>query len=153
VTTDSNHRKPVALNIFERRFDGWNINRAWVSDITYLSTVEGWFYPAVVMDLASRRIAGWSMSNRLHADLICAALRAAYRRRKPGPGLIMHIDRGRPVRERPLPEADCRFLDVAIDEPQGRLLGADGEHLQDAEGRTCLSTSIRDPGPGATRHR
>jgi transposase InsO family protein len=62
VTTDSNQRQPVAPNVLDRRFDGWNLNRAWVSDITYISTVEGWLYLAVVMDLASRRIVGWSMS-------------------------------------------------------------------------------------------
>jgi len=94
VTTDSNHRLPVAPNVLERRFDGWDINRAWVSDITYCSTVEGWLYLAVVMDLASRRIVGWSMSDRLETDLVCQALKAASWRRKPAPGLIMHSDRG-----------------------------------------------------------
>jgi putative transposase len=94
VTTDSNHRQPVVPNILERRFDGWNINRAWVCDITYLSTDEGWLYLAVVMDLASRRIVGWSMSDRLQADLVCQALKAAYWRGKPASGLIMHSDRG-----------------------------------------------------------
>jgi putative transposase len=59
-----------------------------------LSTVEGWLYLAVVMDLASRRIVGWSMSDRLHAELVCQALQMAYWRRKPTPGLIMHSDRG-----------------------------------------------------------
>jgi transposase InsO family protein len=94
VTTDSNHRKPVAPNVLARRFNGWQINSAWVADISYLSTLEGWLYLAVVMDLASRRIVGWSMSHRLHADLVCQALKAAYWRRKPAPGLIMHSDRG-----------------------------------------------------------
>ena len=94
VTTDSKHRKPVAPNLLDRRFDGWNLNRAWVADITYLHTVEGWLYLAVVMDLASRRIVGWSMSDRLHAELVCQALQMAYWRRKPAPGLIMHSDRG-----------------------------------------------------------
>jgi putative transposase len=60
ITTDSNHRQPVAPNVLARRFDSWHINRASVSDITYVSTVEGGFYLAVVMDLASRRIVGWS---------------------------------------------------------------------------------------------
>jgi len=94
VTTDSNHCQPVALNILDRRFDGWSLNRAWVSDITYLWTVEGWLYLAVVMDLASRRIVGWSMSERMQAGLVCEALKAAYWRCKPGPGLILHSDRG-----------------------------------------------------------
>jgi putative transposase len=94
VTTDSNHRQPVASNVLARQFDGWAINRAWVCDITYLHTGEGWLYLAVVMDLASRRIVGWSMSPRLHADLVCQALKTAYVRRKPPPGVILHSDRG-----------------------------------------------------------
>jgi putative transposase len=94
VTTDSNHHQPIAPNVLDRRFADWTINRAWVSDITYIGTDEGWLYLAVVMDLASRRIVGWSMSARLHAELVCQALQAAYWRRKPGPGLIVHSDRG-----------------------------------------------------------
>lgn len=94
VTTDSNHRKPVAPNVLNRRFDGWQINQAWVGDITYLATNEGWLYLAVIMDLASRRIVGWSLSARIQADLVCQALKSAYWRRKPAPGLIMHTDRG-----------------------------------------------------------
>ena len=94
VTTDSNHRKPIAPNALERRFDGWQINQAWVGDITYLATAEGWLYLAAIMDLASRRIVGWSMSDRIKADLACQALKSAYWRRKPAPGLVMHTDRG-----------------------------------------------------------
>lgn len=94
VTTDSDHRLPLARNVLERRFNGWDINRAWVSDITYLSTAEGWLYLAVIMDLGSRRIVGWSMSHRLHAELVCQALKAAYWQCKPTPGLILHSDRG-----------------------------------------------------------
>ena len=94
VTTDSDHAKPIAANELDRRFDGWAVNRAWVADITYVATVEGWLYLAVVMDLASRRIVGWSMSDRIKAGLVCDALRSAYWRRKPAPGLIMHTDRG-----------------------------------------------------------
>lgn len=94
VTTDSNHRKPVAANVLDRRFNGWTINRAWVGDITYLATDEGWLYLAVVMDLASRRIVGWSISERMTAELVCQAMKSAYWRRKPAPGLIMHTDRG-----------------------------------------------------------
>jgi putative transposase len=94
VTTDSNHRKPLAANLLERRFDGWPVNRAWVGDITYVATDEGWLYLATVMDLASRRIVGWSMNSRMQADLVCQALRSAYWRRKPAAGLLMHTDRG-----------------------------------------------------------
>ena len=94
VTTDSAHHKPIAPNVLDRRFDGWRINQAWVGDITYVATAEGWLYLACVMDLASRRIVGWSMSDRIKADLVCQALKSAYWRRKPAAGLIMHSDRG-----------------------------------------------------------
>ncbi len=94
VTTDSAHHKPIASNILDRRFDGWQVNQAWLGDITYIATGEGWLYLACVMDLASRRIVGWSMSDRIKADLVCQALKLAYWRRKPAVGLIMHSDRG-----------------------------------------------------------
>jgi transposase InsO family protein len=94
VTTDSAHTKPIAPNRLGRRFDDWNINQAWVGDITYVATDEGWLYLACIMDLASRRIVGWSMNERIKADLVCEALKSAYWRRKPPEGLIMHSDRG-----------------------------------------------------------
>ena len=94
VTTDSAHNKPVAPNVLDRRFDGWHVNQAWVADITYIATAEGWLYLACIMDLASRKIVGWSMSERMKADLVCQALKSAYWRRKPPAGLIMHSDRG-----------------------------------------------------------
>ena len=64
MTTDSNHCKPIADSVLDRRFDGWAPNRVWVGEINYIATDEGWLYLAVVMDLASRRIVGWSMSER-----------------------------------------------------------------------------------------
>jgi transposase InsO family protein len=94
VTTDSNHHKPIAPNILSRRFDGWQVNEAWVGDVTYIETGEGWLYLACVMDLASRRIVGWSMSDRIKAELVCNALKSAYGLRQPREGLIMHSDRG-----------------------------------------------------------
>jgi putative transposase len=94
VTTDSKHGEPIATNILNRRFDGWRMNRAWVGDVTYIATAEGWLYLAVIVDLASRRVVGWAMSERIKADLVCQALRMAYWRRKPAVGLIMHTDRG-----------------------------------------------------------
>src|SRR3954469_4115847 len=94
VTTDSAHQKPVARNLLDRRFDGWQLNRAWVADITYIATAEGWLYLAAILDLASRRIVGWSMSERINADLVCQALRSACWQRRPPPGLILHSDQG-----------------------------------------------------------
>ena len=94
VTTDSAHAKPVVANILNRRFDGWGINQAWAADLTYIPTDEGWLYLACVLDLASRRVVGWSLSDRMKAKSVCDALTMAYWRRKPPPGLIMHSDRG-----------------------------------------------------------
>jgi putative transposase len=94
VTTDSDHHHPVAPNILDRRFDGWRINQAWVGDITYVETAEGWLYLACVMDLASRRIVGWSMSDRMKTELVTQALKSAHGLRRPGAGIIMHTDRG-----------------------------------------------------------
>jgi putative transposase len=94
VTTNSKHQKPVAANVLDRRFDGWRINQAWVGDITYVETGEGWLYLACVMDLGSRRIVGWSMSDRIKTDLVSQALSSAYGMRRPPAGLIMHTDRG-----------------------------------------------------------
>jgi len=94
VTTDSAHTKPIAANVLDRRFEGWAINRAWVADLTYIATEEGWLYLACVLDLGSRRVVGWSMSERMQAKLVCDALTMAYWHRKPPPGLIMHSDRG-----------------------------------------------------------
>jgi putative transposase len=94
VTTDSAHHKPIAPNVLDRRFDGGRVNQAWVADITYVATGEGWLYLACGMDLASRRIVGWSMSDRIKAERVCQALQSAYGRRKPSAGLIMHSDRG-----------------------------------------------------------
>jgi transposase InsO family protein len=94
VTTDSAHAKAIASNLLERRFEGWGPNQAWVADVTYIATAQGWLYLACIMDLASRRIVGWSMSERMKADLVCQALRSAYWQRKPPPHLIMHSDRG-----------------------------------------------------------
>jgi transposase InsO family protein len=94
VTTDSNHKKPVALNLLDRRFTDWSPNQAWTGDITYLLTDEGWLYLAAIVDLGTRRIVGWAMSERMTAKLVCDALQMAYWRRRPPPGLLLHSDRG-----------------------------------------------------------
>jgi putative transposase len=94
VTTDSQHDKAVASNVLKRRFDGWQPNQAYVGDITYVHTRQGWLYLAVVLDLATRKIVGWSMSERMKTGLVCDALTMAYRQQHPKAGLIMHSDRG-----------------------------------------------------------
>ena len=107
VTTDSDHDRPVAPNVLDRRFDGWLPDRAWVADITYLRTDEGWLYLACVMDLGSRRIVGWSMGEHMRASLVCDALTSAYWSRRPEAGLVMHSDRGSQYAS----EVYCRLLD------------------------------------------
>ena len=94
VTTDSAHRLPVTASLLDRRFDGWQLDQAWTGDITYITTNEGWLYLAVVMDLASCRIVGCSMSESIDAKLVCTALRSAWWQRKPAAGLLVHTDRG-----------------------------------------------------------
>ena len=94
VTTDSRHSFPVAPNLLNRKFDVYEPNRFWTTDITYVWTFEGWLYLAVVLDLYSRQIVGWSMDKRMKKQLALDALAMAYWRRKPLPGLLHHSDRG-----------------------------------------------------------
>lgn len=94
VTTDSNHSLPIAPNLLNRQFAVAQPNRAWASDITYLATDEGWLYLAVVIDLFSRQIVGWSMKPHMKTDLVTDALKMAWFRRHPEPDLIFHSDRG-----------------------------------------------------------
>lgn len=94
ATTDSNHRLPVAENLLQRAFMPEAPNRAWSSDITYIATDEGWLYLAVVIDLFSRQIVGWSMKAHMKTELMLDALCMAWLRRRPAAGLIFHSDRG-----------------------------------------------------------
>ena len=94
MTTDSNHSLPVADNLLDRQFDPPAANEAWVADITYIWTWEGWLYLAVVEDLYARMIVGWSMAERMTSRLVVDALAMAVQRRLPGAGLLTHSDRG-----------------------------------------------------------
>ncbi len=94
VTTDSNHSRPVAPDLIEQDFSAAAPNQKWVSDITYVWTDEGWLYLAVVMDLYSRAIVGWSMNRRMTQQLVCDALSMALFRRHFPKGTIIHSDRG-----------------------------------------------------------
>ena len=93
-TTDSNHTLPVAPNLLARPFNATELNRAWGGDITYLPTGQGWLDLAALIDLCSRRIIGWAMSDRLDQQLTLTALEMAIGQRQPGPHLIHHSDRG-----------------------------------------------------------
>jgi putative transposase len=93
-TTDSNHRMPVAENVLDRQFTATKPNEKWAMDFTYLPTVEGWLFLALVVDLFSRRIVGWSMAATMTSRLVVDALEMAVRQRDVTPGLIAHSDRG-----------------------------------------------------------
>lgn len=94
VTTNSNHKQPIFENLLNRQFDVPEIDQAYVADITYIWTQEGWLYLAVVIDLCSRKVVGWSMGSRMKAQLVCDALTMAIWQRQPKAGLIHHSDRG-----------------------------------------------------------
>jgi transposase InsO family protein len=94
ATTNSNHNLPVAPNLLKQDFTATAANQKWVSDITYIWTDEGWLYLAVVLDLYSRLVVGWTMSERMTAGFVCEALSMALWRRKWPIGVILHSDRG-----------------------------------------------------------
>jgi len=93
-TTDGDHGHPIAPNLLERDFAATAPNQKWVSDLTYIWSGEGWLYLSIVMDLFSRRIVGWSMSNTMKADGVAQAMTMAVKNRKPAKDLIHHSDRG-----------------------------------------------------------
>jgi transposase InsO family protein len=96
TTTDSRHDLPIAPNLLNRNFTVAAPNRAWVGDFTYIATEEGWLFLAVVIDLFSRKVVGWSMRPDMQRDLVIDALTMAWYHRSPGEkaGLIFHSDRG-----------------------------------------------------------
>src|SRR6202158_4260474 len=93
-TTDSNHDLPVAENLLDRQFDPAAPNEAWVADITYIPTRQGWLDLAAVEDVSSRRVVGWSMAEHLESRLVVDALALAVERRLPGEGLLARSDLG-----------------------------------------------------------
>ena len=94
ATTNSDHGKPVAENILAREFQKDQLNEAYVGDITYISTREGWLYLSVFIDLCSRTVVGWSMNKRMTATLVTDSLQMAIKGRKPKSGLLIHSDQG-----------------------------------------------------------
>ena len=94
VTTDSNHNLPIHKNIINRDFTATDINQKWFSDISYIETNEGWLFLAIVLDVYSRAIVGWSMDKTMTKELVCDALNMALWRRQFPKGVIIHSDRG-----------------------------------------------------------
>ena len=94
ATTNSRHSHPIAPNLLMCKFSFDAPNKAWVGDITYIPTDEGWLYCAIVKDLCTKQILGCAFSDHIDTHLALAALDAAVHRRQPDPGLIFHSDRG-----------------------------------------------------------
>lgn len=93
-TTDSNHDQPIAPNLLAARSPATAPNQIWVADITYIQTKEGWLYLAAILDLYSRKIVGWAMSQRIDTTLVLQALAMALLHRRPPANLLLHSDRG-----------------------------------------------------------
>ena len=98
-TTDSEHNLAVAPNLLNRNFSAPAPNCVWVSDLTFIATKEGWLYLAVIIDLFSRIVVGWAVSDSLKADIITRSYNMAVRKRNPAKGLVFHSDRGSQVRQ------------------------------------------------------
>jgi putative transposase len=96
VTTDSKHDLPIAPNLLDRQFTVAEPDKVWAGDITYIATDEGWLFLAVVIDLFSRQVVGWSLREDMTRDIVIDALRMAWFKRHPSKqaGLIFHSDRG-----------------------------------------------------------
>lgn len=94
VTTDSDHNEAISPNRLDRQFQVKKPNQVWTTDITYVWTLQGWLYVAVVIDLFSRQVVGWAIDDHMKTSLCVKALQMAYWRRKPLPGLLHHSDRG-----------------------------------------------------------
>jgi putative transposase len=93
-TTDSGHTEPVAQNLLQRKFTVFEPNRVWVSDITYLPSRSGWLYLVTIIDLFSRMVVGWHLSDSLKHETVLAAYQRARNHRRPEAGLLFHSDRG-----------------------------------------------------------
>ncbi len=94
VTTNSGHKKPVAENLLKDGIKSDGPNKVWVGDITYIWTREGWLYLASVLEVWSRKIIGWCLSNRIDKEIVIGAMKMALNARNAAPGLIFHSDRG-----------------------------------------------------------
>jgi transposase InsO family protein len=94
VTTDSDHNEAISPNKLARQFTVAEPNKVWTTDITYVWTLEGWLYVAVVIDLFSRQVVGWAIDDHMRTSLCVRAVQMAFWRRNPEPGVLHHSDRG-----------------------------------------------------------
>jgi putative transposase len=156
TTTDSKHAFPIAPNILERDFTARAPDQAWVTDITFLWTNQGWLYLAVILDLFSRRVVGWATSQNVDRHLALAALDKALACRRPSAGLVHHSDRGSTYASTDYREAlesrgiqcsmsrkgDC--WDNAVAESFFATLKREMENSDDLESRQVATLSIRE---------
>jgi putative transposase len=113
-TTDSNHTDPIAPNVVQRQFEPSAPNEVWAGDVTYIATYEGWAYLAVLLDLCSRRVVGWAMSETNDTRLALETLHRAVRCRGGVPvGLVHHTDRGSPYASDDYRRAIAKYAMVA----------------------------------------
>jgi putative transposase len=123
ATTDSAHQYPVVPNTLNRQFAVAHPNQVWAGDITYVWTVEGWLYLAVVLDLYSRRVIAWGMGSRLTQELATAALTMAVEQRRPANGVVASYGPRSPVRRHPVPRVAGRSRPDGEHESAWELLG------------------------------
>jgi putative transposase len=156
TTTDSKHDFPIAPNVLDRDFTASAPDRAWVTDITFLWTAQGWLYLAAILDLFSRRVVGWATSQNVDRHLALAALDTALARRRPAAGLVHHSDRGSTYASSDYRKAlDARGLecsmsrkgdcwDNAVAESFFSTLKRELEGIDDFESRAGATLSIGD---------
>jgi transposase InsO family protein len=150
VTTDSKHHLPIAPDLVQRNSTPTAPNQVWTGDITYIATDEGWLYLAAVIDLFSRQVVDWSMQPHMQSSLVTDALKMAWFRRHPAPGLIFHSDRGSPILRTRVPRCTGQLQDEEFDEPQGKLLGqrTHGESVGSTQSGQAVRAKVCNPEAG-----
>lgn len=133
ITTRSNHRL-ASPNLLARRFNSaTDVDQIWTTDITYVSTHEGWLYVAVVIDLFSRKVVGLSMGRDLSKGLVCDALKQAIRLRDPQPGLLLHSDRGSQY-------SSTEYREIIADRGMQQSMSAKGDCYDNAPTESFFKT-------------
>jgi transposase InsO family protein len=145
TTTDSRHHEPIAPNRLQRDFSAPAPDRVWVADTTYLPVIGGFIFLVAIIDLFSRKVVGWSVGERLDADLSGEALRRALVRRSPPPGLIFHTDRGSEF-------AAISFRRLLLDSEALQSMSRKGDCWDNAVAESFFST-LEFEGPSTTTWR
>jgi len=122
MTTDSKHDLPIAPNLLQQHFKATAPNQKWVADITYIPCRQGKLYLASILDLYTKQIVGWKLSDRMTTELVMEALDQAYKAKKPKKGLIHHSDRGSQYASKEYRDKLKQYKNQSEHEPQGQLL-------------------------------